>query len=153
MSYANKLCIQTGAMVPFKPEDSTTSCLLLSYSIWKNNFTEAEHCSTSHLINSLLVFLFRIKNKNCKTSESLFFYPNFKPIYFDVYHHPGTLVFIFVMQNGILIFGVHTVCRLHSVLHVINHCIKPCYNCVQCICLLAHILVGELTTLQTEKQA
>ena len=42
MSYAHKLCIHTGAMVSFKPEDLTTSCLLsLSYSIWKNNFTEA----------------------------------------------------------------------------------------------------------------
>ena len=42
MSYAHKLCIQTGAMVFFKPEDLTTSCLLsLSYSIWKNNCTEA----------------------------------------------------------------------------------------------------------------
>ena len=28
MRYANKLCTQTGAMVSFKPEDSTTSCLL-----------------------------------------------------------------------------------------------------------------------------
>ena len=56
MSYANKLCIQTGAMVSFKPEDLTTSCLLsLSYSIRKNNFTEAERYSTSFLINSLLL--------------------------------------------------------------------------------------------------
>ena len=42
MSYAHKLCIQTGATVSFKPEDLTTSCLLsLSYSIWQNNFTAA----------------------------------------------------------------------------------------------------------------
>ena len=35
MSYAHKLCIQTGATVSFEPEDLTTSCLLsLSYSIW-----------------------------------------------------------------------------------------------------------------------
>ena len=44
MSYANKLCFQTGAMLSFKAEDLTTSCLLLflkSKLIWKNNFTEA----------------------------------------------------------------------------------------------------------------
>ena len=44
MNYANKLCIHTGAMPSFKPEDLTTSCLLLflkSKLIWKNNFTEA----------------------------------------------------------------------------------------------------------------
>ena len=46
MSYANKLCFQTGAMLSFKGEGLTTSCLLLflkSKLIWitKNNFTEA----------------------------------------------------------------------------------------------------------------
>ena len=44
MSYANKLCFQTGAMPSFKPEDLTTSCLLLflkSKLIWKSDFTEA----------------------------------------------------------------------------------------------------------------
>ena len=44
MSYANKLCFQTGAMPSFKAEDLTTSCLLLflkSKLIWKNDFTEA----------------------------------------------------------------------------------------------------------------
>ena len=43
MSYANKLCFQTGAMPSFKL-DLTTSWLFLflkSKLIWKNDFTEA----------------------------------------------------------------------------------------------------------------
>ena len=53
MSYAHKLCIQTGAMMAFKTKDLTMSCLLLlSYSIWKNNFTEAV---VQHIFDSLLL--------------------------------------------------------------------------------------------------
>ena len=69
------------------------------------------------------------------------------PAYFDVYHHFGTLVIIFVYFSTFfhsvylcvkhaLFFGVHMF--LHSVLHKINNCILSllCYNCVQCMRLL-----------------
>ena len=86
------------------------------------------------------------------------------PVYFDVYHHFGTLVIIFVYfsTKHALYFLVY-ICFLHSVLHKINNCILNllCYNCVQCIRLLSSLTAGELITFagelttffHTEKQA
>ena len=77
--------------------------------------------------------------------------PNFMPVYFDVYHHFGILVIIFVYFSTFfhspylcvkhaLYFLVY-ICFLHSVLHKINNFILNllCYNCVQCIRLLSSL--------------
>ena len=56
MSYEHKLCIQTWAMVSFKPEDLTTYIVpvVVKLFIMEEQFNWS-CCSTSYLINSLLL--------------------------------------------------------------------------------------------------
>ena len=69
------------------------------------------------------------------------------PIYFDVCHRLGILAIIFVTFSFLslytLIFGVH---MLSSYIVYFMRFVITVFNVY---CLLAHVLVGELTTLQT----
>ena len=104
----------------------------------------------NNLIKCLSIFPIKVKIVKYFI-QAYSFNPNFMPVYFDVYHHFGTLVIIFAyfstfFQSAYLcvkhaLYFLVYICFLHSVLHKINNCILNllCYNCVQCIRLLSSL--------------